>query len=230
MRILIVDDDVNISEILEIALSQEGYDIISVNDSIKAKKFITTMVFDMIIMDIMMPNMNGFDLCQYTREYSDAPIIFITCLDDEQSLVKALTLGGDDFIKKPFSLSEVIARVSVHARRIEKNLRLMNSANTGAKINDVEYIGEGYAFYPNKKLVLRAEERIHLSPLECDMLVYFLTRKGDVLSYKMIYEAIWKEPYIMDKSTIMVRVSNLRNKLPDLAIDTIRGKGYCLSC
>jgi len=219
MKILIVDDDKNISQILLIALREEGYEVKAVNTGIEARKIISLEKFDLIILDIMMPEVDGFSLCKYAREFTYAPIIFVSCLDDEQSLITALSLGGDDYVKKPFSISEVTMRVKTHLRRFQ-----MNDMH---KKNNI-YKTEHFVYYPSKSLVVSDSENIHLSPLENDLLNFFFKNKNEILTYKRIYEAIWNEPYIKDKSTIMVRISSLRNKIPYLEINSVRGKGYIL--
>ena len=219
MKILIVDDDKNISQILFIALKEEGYEVKIVNDGKEARQVISLERFDLIILDIMMPEIDGFSLCKYAREFTYAPIIFVSCLDDEQSLITALSLGGDDYVKKPFSISEVTMRVKTHLRRLEMNRRY--------KEGNV-YRTKHFVYYPSKNLVVSNSENIHLSPLENDLLDFFFRNKNELLTYKKIYEAIWNEPYIKDKSTIMVRVSSLRNKIPYLEINSVRGKGYIL--
>lgn len=217
-KILIIDDDENITDILSIALVEEGYEIICFNDAAKAKDFIAVGDYDLILMDIMMPDVNGYDLCKHSRVFTDVPILFITCVDSEESLISALTLGGDDYIKKPFNLTELIMRVKVHLRRVEKNKKLVRSQIYKAK---------KFTFYLNKNLIItQDEENVHLSPLESDLLCYFFENQNSLVTYKSIYESIWNEKYLRDKSTIMTRVSNLRNKIPAIEIDTVRGKGY----
>lgn len=216
MRILIIDDDKNISNILDIALKDEGYDVTTLNDSRQAKEMIVNGKFDLMLLDIMMPHVNGFDICKHARYFTDMPILFITCLDNEQSLVTALELGGDDYIRKPFNLTEVVMRVKTHLRRVARNKVSSNPI----------YEISGYIYYYGKKLVVNGDKRIHLSPIENDLLKLFLENEGKELTYKDIYEIIWNEPYVRNKATIMTRVSQLRNKLPYLDIESIRGKGY----
>lgn len=222
MKILIVDDDPNICAILSIALNNENYKVDIQNDSLKALAQVRNTEYDLVLLDIMMPEKNGFDLCKDIRQFTTVPIIFITCLDDEDSLVSALKLGGDDYIKKPFNLSEVVMRVKVHLRRAEQNKELIYKKTISFS---------NYDFYYEKSIIKykNTEDIIHLSPLEKDLLYYFLNNSERTLSYKEIYENIWNEPYIHDKSTIMTRISNLRNKIPGIALDTVRGKGYIFS-
>lgn len=216
MKILIVDDDPNISNILDIALSEQGYDTTVLNNSKLAKDVIAMKEFDLILLDIMMPQIDGFHLCKHARHFTDSPILFITCLDDENSLISALDYGGDDYIRKPFHLNEVIARVNAHLRRYESH------KNAESKI----YTTESITFYASKNIVICKDEKVYLSPLECDLLTYFFTHKNVLVTYKELYESIWNEPYLMDKSTIMTRVSSIRKKLPTLEITSVRGKGY----
>lgn len=221
MKILIVDDDINICNILSIALKHEGYTVTIEPDSIKAKDLIETTPFDLLILDIMMPNLDGFNLCKHARRFTDMPIIFITCLNDEQSLISALSMGGDDYIKKPFTLPEVMMRVKVHLRRLK-----INSGNQKKQI----YKTGDITFYNYKNTVIFDKTKVHLSPLESDILTYFFENPNTAITYKDLYEKIWDEQYLRDKSTIMVRISNLRNKIPGLNITTLRGIGYKFIC
>lgn len=216
MKLLIIDDDSNISNILSVYLKDEGYEVDTLNDSKKAKKAIANGNYDLILLDIMMPDVDGFDVCKNARYFTDIPILFITCLDDEESLEKALEYGGDDYIRKPFNIKEVILRVKAHLRRMER---------LGSVENNIYEIGS-YTYHYGKKIVISGEERIHLSPMEGDLLKLFLDNPNTLLSYEVIYENIWHEPYMWDKGAIMTRVSYLRQKLPQLNIKSVRNKGY----
>ena len=224
MKIVIVDDDKDIGEILEITLQDEGYEVVAFSDSEEAMMYLSRNTYDMVIVDIMMPKLTGYDLCDHIRKLNDVPIIFITCLDDDESLTKALELGGDDYIRKPFSITEVMARVGAHLRRYKINSERQNDS--------IIYKLGPYVYNAKDRIVEcqngRAKENIiiRLSPLENDILCYFADRPNEILTYKMLYEAIWKEEYNNDKGTIMVRVSSIRSKLPKLDIESVRGQGY----
>lgn len=220
MKILIIDDDENISAILEIALKNEGYEVDILNDSSFGITQVMNNDYDLVLLDIMMPEKNGFDLCKEIREFTTVPIVFITCLDDENSLISALELGGDDYIKKPFNLSEVVMRVKVHLRRVEQTREMLTPRRL--------VFSDGVLIY-DKSLVEIKTGKVHLSPLERDLLYFFISNPNKTLTYKEIYENIWNEPYIHDKSTIMTRISNLRNKIPTIDLNTVRGKGYIYS-
>ncbi|WP_027400037.1 response regulator transcription factor [Anaerovorax odorimutans] len=224
MKIVIVDDDKDIGEILEIALQDDGYDSVAFSDSEEAMAYLYQNEYDMVILDIMMPSLTGYDLCDRIRKINDVPIIFITCLDDDESLTKALELGGDDYIRKPFSINEVMARIGAHLRRYKINsekqsdsfMRKLGPYAYNAKERTVEYQNDNG----------KDNRIIRLSPLQNDILCFFVDHPNEILTYKMLYEAIWKEEYINDKGTIMVRVSSIRSKLPKLDIESIRGQGY----
>jgi DNA-binding response OmpR family regulator len=216
MKLLIIDDDVNISNILSVYLKDEGFDVDTLNDSTKAKMAIANGDYDLVLLDIMMPDIDGFDICKNARYFTDIPILFITCLDDEESLEKALEYGGDDYIQKPFNIKEVILRVKAHLRRVERLGRVENNI----------YETSGYTYHYGKKVVIHKDVRIHLSPIESDLLKLFLDNRDTMFSYETIYESIWHEPYMWDKGTIMTRVSHLRQKLPGLNIKSVRNKGY----
>jgi DNA-binding response OmpR family regulator len=215
MEILIVDDDKNIGDILSIILDHEGYKTMFIDKSEEAKEMLASKVFDLYILDIMMEKYDGYNICEAIRRQTDNPIIFISCLDDEKSLVKALELGGDDFIRKPFNSSEVVARVKSHLRR----KRLTE--------NEIFNIGQ-CTFFRDKNLVLEGETKIHLSPLESDIIFYLSKHIDRIVTYKEIYEHVWHEKYVMDKTAIATRISGIRKKIPSINISSVRGKGYRL--
>ncbi|MCT4612009.1 MAG: response regulator transcription factor [Clostridia bacterium] len=218
MNILIIDDDINISNILSISLIEAGYNAQTYNDSVSVYNDLTKLQYDLVLLDIMMPNINGYELCKKIRKNSKAPIIFISCLDDENSLLKALELGGDDYIKKPFSLSEVLARVNTHIRRYE----YMINQSSEPKI----YESAKFKFNTKTNIIETANSSDHLSPLESSLLKFFFEHKNSLMTYKDIYENIWHDEYLDDKSTIMARVSYLRSKIGPDYIESVRGKGY----
>jgi len=224
MNIVVVDDDHDIGEILGIALQDEGYKVIVFGNSEEAMAYLNQNTYDMLIVDIMMPSLTGYDLCGHIRKMNDVPIIFISCLDDDESLAKALELGGDDYIRKPFSITEVIARVGAHLRRYQINSKRQSDAmvyKLGPYVyNAKDRFVECQNCHDKENIIIR------LSPLENDLIRYFADHPNKILTYEMLYEAIWKEAYDNDKGTIMVRVSSIRSKLPYLDIESIRGQGY----
>jgi DNA-binding response OmpR family regulator len=224
MKIVIVDDDKDICEILQIALQDEEYEVVAFQNSEEAMEYLDQNEYDMVIVDIMMPSVTGYELCYHIRGINDVPIIFITCLDDDESLTKALELGGDDYIRKPFRITEVIARVGAHLRRYKINSEKQSDSilcELGPYVyNAKDRIIEYQNAHDKENIIIR------LSPLENDILCYFADHPNEILTYKILYEAIWKEEYLNDKGTIMVRVSSIRSKLPKLDIESVRGQGY----
>ncbi len=219
-KILIVDDDRDIVQILQLLLEGEGYDTQTAASGSEALAKIDGTV-DLVILDIMMAGMNGFEVCRRIRESSYAPILFLSAMSGDAEKVAALSAGGDDYLCKPFSASELIARVRSLLRRY--NI----------------YQGAGRAEPEKEQLMLGMDNQvivngqaIKLSYTEYEILHLFLKRRGQVLSIPEIYEAIWTEPYNYGANNIvMVHIYKLRRKLeqdckhPHI-LKTAWGKGY----
>lgn len=219
-KILIVDDDRDIAQIVQLLLEGEGYDTQTAASGSEALEKIDSSV-DLVILDIMMAGMNGFEVCRRIRESSYAPILFLSAMSGDTEKVAALTAGGDDYLCKPFSASELIARVRSLLRRCNV------------------YQGSDRAEPEKEQLVLGMDNQvivngqtIKLSYTEYEILHLFLKHRGQVLSIPEIYEAIWTEPYNYSANNIvMVHIYKLRRKLeqdckhPNI-LKTAWGKGY----
>lgn len=219
-KILIVDDDRDIAQIVQLLLEGEGYDTQTAASGSEALEKIDSSV-DLVILDIMMAGMNGFEVCRRIRESSYAPILFLSAMSGDTEKVAALTAGGDDYLCKPFSASELIARVRSLLRRYNV------------------YHGSDRAEPEKEQLVLGMDNQvivngqtIKLSYTEYEILHLFLKHRGQVLSIPEIYEAIWTEPYNYSANNIvMVHIYKLRRKLeqdckhPNI-LKTAWGKGY----
>lgn len=219
-KILIVDDDRDIAQIVQLLLEGEGYDTQTAASGSEALEKIDSSV-DLVILDIMMAGMNGFEVCRRIRESSYAPILFLSAMSGDTEKVAALTAGGDDYLCKPFSASELIARVRSLLRRYNV------------------YQGSDRAESEKEQLVLGMDNQvivngqtIKLSYTEYEILHLFLKHRGQVLSIPEIYEAIWTEPYNYSANNIvMVHIYKLRRKLeqdckhPNI-LKTAWGKGY----
>ena len=219
-KILIVDDDRDIAQIVQLLLEGEGYDTQTAASGSEALEKIDSSV-DLVILDIMMAGMNGFEVCRRIRESSYAPILFLSAMSGDTEKVAALTAGGDDYLCKPFSASELIARVRSLLRRYNV------------------YQGADRAEPEKEQLVLGMDNQvivngqtIKLSYTEYEILHLFLKHRGQVLSIPEIYEAIWTEPYNYSANNIvMVHIYKLRRKLeqdckhPNI-LKTAWGKGY----
>lgn len=219
-KILIVDDDRDIVQILQLLLEGEGYSTQTAASGSEALEKIDSSV-DLVILDIMMVGMNGFEVCRRIRESSYAPILFLSAMSGDTEKVAALTAGGDDYLCKPFSASELIARVRSLLRRY--------NVYQGSDRSEPEK--EQLVLGMDNQVIVNGQT-IKLSYTEYEILHLFLKHRGQVLSIPEIYEAIWTEPYNYSSNNIvMVHIYKLRRKLeqdckhPNI-LKTAWGKGY----
>ncbi len=197
-KILIVEDDESIAGLLSLALRKSGYHCESALDGIVATEKIESEVFDLILLDIMLPGVDGFALLEYIREFS-TPVIFITARADVSDRVKGLRMGADDYIVKPFDISEVLARVETVLRRYHKKDRFFRA-------NDIIVDTES-------RSVTKAGAAVDLTPKEYELFLLFLRNRGLALYRETIYERVWGEPYFGDTRTVDLHVQRLRKKL-----------------
>lgn len=227
-KILIVDDDQEIREILRVLLESEGYEIDDAADGEEALEKFNDDV-QLIILDIMMEGSSGYQVCQKIRESSNVPILFLTAKGKESDLTLGFSYGGDDYIVKPFSYVELIARVKGLLRRYQ-TYQLEKSS----QIAETVYKCDGLKVFLNRNRVWKNDEEIMLTNKEYMLLKVLIMNKGNVCSVQMLYETIWEEPYYAtSNNTIMVHMRRLREKIeedPDKPriLKTIWGKGYCV--
>lgn len=226
-KILIVDDEHDIADLLEVYLKNENYIIYKYYSAKEALDFIKDEAVDLAILDIMLPDINGFTLCQKIREKYTYPIIMLTAKDEETDKITGLTLGADDYVTKPFRPLELIARVKAQLRRYNKY------TPTPAE-------NEPVAILAYKKLMLNTksyeckldEELLSLTPTEFSILRILLENQGTVVTLEELFHRIWKDEYYSkNSSTITVHIRHLREKLKDTTekpkyIKTIWGVGY----
>lgn len=226
-KILIVDDEHEIADLLEVYLKNENYTIYKYYSAKEALEFIKEEEVDLAILDIMLPNINGFTLCQKIREKHTYPIIMLTAKDEETDKITGLTLGADDYVTKPFRPLELIARVKAQLRRYHK-YTLVPAEN------------EPVTILAYKKLMLNTKtyeceldgEPLSLTPTEFSMLRILLENQGAVVTLEELFHRIWKDEYYSkNSSTITVHIRHLREKLKDTTekpkyIKTIWGVGY----
>lgn len=223
-KILIVDDNPEIREVVNVLLSNEGYMIEEACDGLEAIDKANDK--DLIILDIMMPNMDGYEVCQKIRETSNAPILFLTAKSMEQDKTQGFLCGGDDYLPKPFSYGELIGRVKALLRRY--------TVYKGKEIKQQENILEMYNLKVDldKNQVYLDGEKIMLTDLEYRILVLLMKQPKKTFSNQELYENVWDESYLYTaNNTIMVHIRNLRKKLKinpqsPLYIKTVWGKGY----
>ena len=194
IRILIVEDEVPISRLLETSLTQAGYQCTCAFDGAGCADLLETQRFDLVLLDVMLPGADGFELLPYAREYG-APVIFITARSDVKDRVRGLKLGAEDYITKPFSIEELLARVEVVLRRGHK---LASRLVSGDITVDTE-----------ARTVLRAGRTVELTAKEFDLLVLFLKNQGIALYRQTLYERVWQDPFEGDTRTVDLHVQRL---------------------
>ena len=229
-KILIVDDDPNIREVLQVLLSSEGYDVTeAINGSMALEKVKGDSSFELVILDIMMPDMDGIEVCRKIRQISSVPVLFLTAKSQDRDKVQAYTTGGDDFMVKPFSQTELIMKIKSLIRRRNEYDKIMTKATTNA---DSEVLAENVIVEVRTRSVRKNGKRINLTDKEFDILRYFMEHRGKVVKNQELYESVWDGIYTTSTAnTIMVHVLNLRKKLEDdvskpKIIKTVWGKGY----
>ncbi|OKP98765.1 response regulator transcription factor [Paenibacillus sp. P46E] len=220
-KILVVDDDRDILILLKKRLELEGYEVFPVSEGEEVIRLVKLHSFSLIVLDIVMPSMNGLDICKAIRDLVSAPILLLSAKDREIDKVLGLELGADDYITKPFSMDELTARIKSHLRR---ELRTAKPAASNQKIfqfDDITINGETYE-------VIIGGELIHLSGKELEILLYMVRNKNLVLSREQIYNAVWGYEDNGDINTVTVYLKNIRKKIdPDhKMIKTIWGIGY----
>jgi DNA-binding response OmpR family regulator len=223
-RLLIIDDEEDICTLIRSYLDQEGYITVAAFDAKTALEKLRETDFDLIIMDIMLPDVNGIDLCLECRKITQSPILFLSCRDDEIHKIMALSAGGDDFVSKPFNPGELVARVGAHLRR-NRLIERRNVENRCYRFHD-------FMIDIDAHQVLIGETEITLTPREFDILAILVENPKRVFSPEQLFEMVWKSPGVYsDRQTIMVYISNLRKKLEPAHdspryIINVRGVGY----
>ena len=223
MKVFVVEDDPIIQEGLKIALGQEGWTLVTASGVEEAKRKLKEYAdLDISILDVMLPDGTGYDICSEIRRQSEMPIIFLTACDDEVHTVIALEQGADDYIAKPFRMRELIARIKAVLRRSGRIARGTDLVKIG---NNEVNIRTGKVF--------RREQEIMLTTMEYRLLLIFINNRGNILSRQQLLHNIWDAAgdFVTD-NTLTVYVKRLREKLEDEEhpeiIQTIRGMGYRL--
>lgn len=217
MNILVADDEENIRELIKEHLKDEGYEIYCAADGKEALEIINSIHIDLGLFDIVMPYLDGYNLLRKVRETSNMPVIFLTARGEEMDKVLGLGLGADDYIVKPFSFAELKARVQAQLRR---NYLYIDKKDNVIISRDIKLVKDECAVYKN-------DVQIDLSAKEYLIIQLLMENKGRIFTKRQIYDAVWKESFMFDENTVMVHMSNIRNKLNGTDyITTIRGIGY----
>ncbi|MFN8019287.1 MAG: response regulator transcription factor [Acidimicrobiales bacterium] len=219
-RLLLVDDEDNLRSMLEAALRHSGFEVHPASTGREALDAVPTVRPDLIVLDVMMPDLDGFDVCQRLRSQGDrTPVLFLTARDTTEDKVRGLTMGGDDYLVKPFSLDELVARIGAVLRRT-------GAAKEAAVLRcvDLELDDEAH-------LVTRAGTEVALSPTEYNLLRYLLLNQGRVLSKAQILDHVWQYDFGGDGGVVETYIGYLRKKVDNVdprLIHTVRGVGYTI--
>ncbi|WP_205702154.1 response regulator transcription factor [Candidatus Izimaplasma bacterium ZiA1] len=218
-RILIIEDELSIQKMIEYDLKQLNYEIDSALDGFEGYKKASSTLYDVILLDIMLPNMNGLDICKKLRqEGNEAYIIMLTAMDDEYNKIKGFEIGADDYVTKPFSPRELAARIKAGLRRkgVSKN-------DDTLYYNNLKVVQSSYQ-------VFNGNEKVELTLKEFELLVYLIINKGKALSRDQLLNKLWGFSYDGDSRVVDVHIFKLRDKLDPKAefLKTVRGIGYIL--
>ena len=218
MRVLIVEDDSGIADFLQLELDHEGFEVLHAEDGRKALELFESGAPDMILLDIMLPKLNGLEVLRRIRKTSRVPVIMLTARGDTLDKVSGLDSGADDYLAKPFEIEELLARMRAVMRRNEAN-------DEPLKLRGIELNRDSMEVKINK-------ERIALSKTEYLLLKTFIENKNVVLSRDKIISAVWGENHYIDENSVDVYVRYLRSKIDDKTgeeyISTVRGAGYVM--
>ncbi|MGG1675888.1 response regulator YycF [Neobacillus sp. NRS-1170] len=227
-KILVVDDEKPIADILQFNLKKEGYVVYCAYDGNEALQLVEEIQPDLILLDIMLPLRDGMEVCREVRKKYEMPIIMLTAKDSEIDKVLGLELGADDYVTKPFSTRELIARVKANLRRHQQ---ILAQPDAEAETNEIE-IGS-LVIHPDAYVVSKRGETIELTHREFELLYYLAKHIGQVMTREHLLQTVWGYDYYGDVRTVDVTVRRLREKIEDSPshptwIVTRRGVGYYL--
>ncbi|OIJ22411.1 DNA-binding response regulator [Anaerobacillus alkalidiazotrophicus] len=225
-KVLVVDDDPNVREIIRIYFKTQQIGLVEADDALLALELVEKEMPDIIILDVMMPKMDGFEVCREIRKKYDIPIIMLTAKTEEFDRVLGLELGADDYVTKPFSPRELIARIKAIFRRMQPKDHSYGSEN-GINIKTLMF--DNLTIHIDRREVLVHGEKITLRPKEFDLLVHLAKSTGNVFTREQLLEQVWGYDFIGDIRTVDVHIKKLRQKLLSLqkdCIQTVWGVGY----
>ncbi|NOU98507.1 response regulator transcription factor [Paenibacillus planticolens] len=224
--LLVVDDEKEIIDLLKIYLNNEGYQLLTASDGIEALEILQTQTVDLIILDVMMPRMDGIETCMKIREEKQMPIILLSAKGQDIDKITGLSIGADDYVVKPFSPLEILARVKSHLRRFKH-------FNTGQGKNENEITIDEITINLATHKVFVESNQIKLTPREFAILQLLAQNRGNVLSMEQIYEAVWNDPFFESNNTVMVHIRKIREKIEKdpsspQYVKTVWGIGYTI--
>lgn len=215
-RILVVEDDYDIQELLQNFLEADGYEIESARDGIEAIDFFHKKQFDLILLDIMLPKIDGYAVCELIRKESAVPIVLVTALDDEEDQIRGLDLQADDYITKPFSMPILLRKISAILRR------------TKERKENKKLIYEELVLDLDRYQVIQDGNNIEFTKKEFILLKELVLNQGRVLTRQILLENLWGFEYFGEDRVVDTHIKNIRKKLNRDYIKTIRGVGYCI--
>lgn len=228
-RILVVDDEKDIADLVEVCLRNENYEVYKFYNATDALACIEKSDISLAILDVMLPDIDGFTLCQRIRVKHLFPIIMLTAKVEDMDKILGLTLGADDYVTKPFNPLELIARVKTQLRRCN---RYNSALNLAPEIKEHDFSGL-YICQETHRCTLFGEE-LQLTPIEFSILWYLCERRGIVVSSEELFEAVWGEKYLDNNNTVMAHVARLREKMHEPSrkpkfVKTVWGVGYTIA-
>ena len=226
-RILIVDDEKEIADLLEVYLKNDHYMVYKYYNGTDALRCMEETEIDLAILDVMLPDMDGFQICRKIREKFFFPVIMLTAKIEDSDKIMGLTIGADDYITKPFNPLEVVARVKTQLRRCSK----YNVSGSSQATKQSEYDIRGLVINKDSHKCSLYGREMSLTPIEFSILWYLCEHQGKVVPSEELFEAVWKEKYLNNNNTVMAHIGRLREKLEEPAkkprfIKTIWGVGY----
>ena len=227
-RVLVVEDDADLALITALNLIKRGYQVDQAYTCKQARQLLSENTYQVILLDVALPDMQGTELCSVIRAESSAPIIFMSCLSDSDVIITALNNGGDDYMIKPVDYDVLAVRIEAIMRRVRP------AESSELREEKVETVRQFRSFRVDTihRRVIRGEEEVDLSAIEYSLLAYMMDHPDVLLLYQDLYKQVWGNDSLGDTRTVMVHISNLRKKLdPDKVgiIATVRGAGYIFS-
>ena len=226
-KIMIVDDEESIADLVEVYLQNEGYRVCKFYNATDALDCLKQEDLSLVILDVMLPDMDGFTLCRKIREKHLFPIIMLTARVEDIDKITGLTLGADDYITKPFNPLELIARVKTQLRRYTRyNVNESPAASEEISVRGLRISKTGHKCFLNEK-------ELSLTPLEFSILLYLCEHRGKVVSSEELFAAVWGEAYLDSNNTVMTHIARLREKMQEPArkpkyVKTVWGVGYTI--
>ncbi|WP_294187715.1 response regulator transcription factor [uncultured Clostridium sp.] len=229
-RILIVDDEKEIRDLIDIYLKGENYETLKAENGEEALKLLEENDVDLIILDIMMPKVNGIEACLKIREQREMPIIMLSAKSEDMDKILGLNTGADDYLTKPFNPLELVARVKSQLRRYKRFNRLTSQLEMENKQENILEIDELIVNLETHEIFKEGKE-IKLTPTEFDILVLLGENRGKVFSIENIYNSVWKQDFMQSDNTVMVHIRKVREKIEEdprnpKYIKTVWGVGY----